>query len=68
MTDDSDNVVQLHDCVTVTFSPAVSKLIRAEMERQIREGWRRQTAEEVVEDAVTFHCEALATNWIEVRG
>ena len=58
MADKTDNV-QLHERITVTFSPKVSNLIRAEMERQIREGWHRKTAQEIAEEAVTFHCEAL---------
>jgi cold shock protein len=62
----NDNVVQLHDYITVTFSPKVSKLIRAEMERQVREGWRQDTIEEIVEYAVTFHCKAMATKIIDV--
>jgi hypothetical protein len=60
-----DNVAQLHDCITVTCSPKVSKLIRAEVEQQIREGWRQKTVDEIAEEALTFHRKALATK-IEV--
>jgi hypothetical protein len=63
----NDKVIQLHDRITVTFSPKVSRLIREEQERQIGEGRRRQTIEEIVEDAVTHHCEALAIEWIPIR-
>jgi hypothetical protein len=55
------NVVQLHDRITVTFSPALSKLIRAEMERQIRKHGSSETEGEIVASAVRWHCEAMAT-------
>jgi hypothetical protein len=54
------NVVQLQDRITVTFSPALSKLIKAEMARQIRKHGRSETAEEIVASAVRWHCEAMA--------
>jgi Thiamine pyrophosphate enzyme, N-terminal TPP binding domain len=54
------NVVQLNDRITVTFSLALSKLIRAEIERQKRKG-RSETAGEIVASAVRWHCEAMAT-------
>jgi hypothetical protein len=65
MTDKPDNVVELHEriTVTVTFSPEVSKLIRAEIQRQRRE-WphrRTQTPEEIAKEGARFVCEALAT-------
>jgi hypothetical protein len=66
-TKQSDNIVQLHDRITVTFSPEVSKLIRIEIERQRRERPDRiQMPEEIAEECVQFHCEAMATDWIEV--
>jgi hypothetical protein len=58
MTDKPSNVVELHDRITITLSPAASKLIRAEIERQVEheEQWGRssrpakppQTPEELV--------------------
>jgi pyruvate/2-oxoglutarate dehydrogenase complex dihydrolipoamide dehydrogenase (E3) component len=54
------NVVKLHDRITVTFSPSMSKLIKAEMARQIRKHGRSETVEEIVASAVRWHCEAMA--------
>jgi hypothetical protein len=54
------NVVELHERITVTFPPAVSKLIRAEIERQIREGVRVQTAQEIAEEGTRHVCEVMA--------
>jgi hypothetical protein len=63
-----DNVVQLHDRITVTFSREVSRLIRQEIERQRRERPHRiQTPLELAEEMVRSLCEAMATDWIEVR-
>ena len=51
--------------LSITLSPKVTKLLRAEMERQAREGKRQQRPEEIVEEAVTFVCEANATRMLE---
>ena len=69
MTDKSSNVVDLHDRITVTFSPAVSRLIKAEIERQrrTRAPERVQTAQEIAEEHVRDYCETMATELIEVR-
>jgi hypothetical protein len=63
MSDEPDNVVELPERIAVTLSPKVSKLIKAEMERQIREGCCRQTAVQIVEDAVRHYTEVLASKW-----
>jgi hypothetical protein len=68
VTDKPSNVVELHDRITVTLSPVVTKLIKAEIERQRRERPHRiQTPDELADECVRFHCEAMATDWIEVR-
>jgi hypothetical protein len=61
------NVIHLHDRLKITLSPKATRLIREEIARQIREGQPVQTVGEIVEDAVTFHCEALATKWNEAH-
>ncbi len=61
------NVVQLHNCLKITLSPRATRLIREEIAHQIREGQPVQTVDEVVENAVTFHFEALATKMDEGR-
>ena len=57
-----DNVIELHDRITVTFSPEISKLIRAEIEWQRRKypGRKLGTAEEFVSEQVKFWFEAMA--------
>ena len=65
----NDNVIELHDRITVTFSPEISKLIRAELEWQRREYPSLkvpETAEEFVSEQVKFWFEAMAIE-IEVR-
>ena len=42
------------------------KLIKAEIERRIRNGESGATAEDVAEEGTRFVCEALATKTIEV--
>jgi hypothetical protein len=58
MTDKPDNVVELHECitVTVTFSPEATKLIKAEIEWWLKEYGIVKTAEELVEEATCRHC------------
>lgn len=60
----NEKVVKL-ERISVSLSPKVSRLIRAEMERRSRKGARHQTVEEIAEQAIEFHCQALATRWIE---
>ena len=54
-------IIELHDRITVTFSPEISRLIRAEMKRS------GETAEEIASDATKFACEAMAVEYIEVK-
>ncbi len=61
------NVVQLHNRLKITLSPTATRLIREEIERQIREGQPVQTVDEIVEDAVTDHCQTMATKWNEAH-
>ena len=65
----ANNVVDLHDRITVTFSSAVTRLIKAEIERQrrTRAPERVQTAQEIAEEHVRDYCETMATELIEVR-
>jgi ribosomal 50S subunit-recycling heat shock protein len=69
MTDKPSNVIELHDRITVTFSPAVTRLIKAEIERQhrTRAPERVQTALEIAEEHVRDYCETMAMELIEVR-
>jgi hypothetical protein len=60
MTDKLGNVVKLHERSTVTFSPVLSALIEAEMERQFRKLGRSETVEEIAKYAVRRYCEAMA--------
>ena len=62
------DIIDLHDRITVTFSPEISKLIREEIERKRREypHLKLETAEEFVSEHVKFWCEAMAIE-IEVR-
>jgi len=64
-----ENVVKLHERVTVTFSAEVSKMIRAEVERQRREcSWREpQTAEEIAEEQVKELCDAMSYDYVRVK-
>jgi len=63
------DIIELHDRITVTFSPEISKLIREEIERQRREYPHRkpETAEEIASDATKMACEAMAVEYIEVK-
>jgi hypothetical protein len=64
MTDKLDNIVDLHEriTVTVTFSPEATKLIKAEMEWWLKEYGIAKTAEELVEEATCQNCGAFAIN------
>jgi hypothetical protein len=53
------NVIKL-ERIRTSLGARACKLIGAEMQRQAREGWRRKTAEEIIEEAITFPCEAMA--------
>ena len=55
------DIIELHDRISVTFSPEISKLIRAEMKRSGR------TAEEIASEGTKFVCEAMAAEFIEVK-
>ena len=56
-------IARLHDRITITLSAKVTRLVRAEIRRQEREGDVPQTAEEIVEEGTTFVCEAMARPW-----
>ena len=61
---DKASVVKLHDRITVTFSPGITKLLKAEIERQrkVYAPDRVQTPDELAEMCVRFHCESMVTD------
>jgi hypothetical protein len=54
-------LVHLEERVTLTLSPEISQLVKAEMERSGR------TANEVAEYALRLHCAEMATGIFEVK-
>ena len=57
----NDKIVRLRDQITVTLSPKATRLVRAEIERQKRDGREPQTPEQIVEEGTIFVCEAMAS-------
>src|SRR5262249_8833864 len=56
-TKQSAEIVRLHDRLTITLSPEVTRLVRSEIENQVRqeEEWERRTLERRAESARWFH-------------